>query len=260
MPDDGRPGGRRARVGKVGAVELILIRHGESMGNVAATEADRSRADRVQVPARDPDVVLSPAGVEQAEAVGRHLGEWGADEQPQSLWVSPYRRARQTADAVLATSGLDLVPRVDERLRDRELGILDALTGRGVRSQYPQEAERRRWLGKFYYRPPGGESWADVALRLRSVLGDIDREEDGRRVLVVCHDAVITLIRYVCERIEEETLMEEARRNPVPNGSVTRLLRPSGEGIWTSIARGDTSHLREQDVPVTEHRGERRAR
>ncbi|BDZ47076.1 histidine phosphatase family protein [Naasia aerilata] len=244
----------------MGAVELILIRHGESMGNVAATEADRARADRVRVPARDPDVVLSPVGEEQAAALGRHLGTWDADELPQSLWVSPYRRARQTADGVLAASGLDLSARVDERLRDRELGILDALTGRGVRARHPEEAERRTWLGKFYYRPPGGESWADVALRLRSVLADIDRDEDGKRVLVVCHDAVITLIRYVCERIEVETLMEDARRNPVPNGSVTRLIRPSGEGTWTSIARGDVEHLREQDAPVTEHRGERRGR
>ncbi len=62
----------------------------------------------------------------------------------------------------------------DERLRDRELGILDRLTRLGVKTRYPDEAERRLWLGKLYYRPPGGESWADVALRLRSILDELN--------------------------------------------------------------------------------------
>jgi broad specificity phosphatase PhoE len=44
---------------------------------------------------------------------------------------------------------LDLPIRVDERLRDRELGVLDLLTMQGVKARFPQEAERRRWLGKF---------------------------------------------------------------------------------------------------------------
>ena len=41
---------------------------------------------------------------------------------------------------------------------------------RHAEEHYPDEAKRRDLLGKFYYRPPGGESWADVALRIRSVL------------------------------------------------------------------------------------------
>ena len=68
---------------------------------------------------------------------------------------------------------------VDERLRDRELGILDALTAHGVDVRLPAEAARRRWLGKFYYRPPGGEAWTDVALRLRSFLRDAAQAADG---------------------------------------------------------------------------------
>ena len=78
------------------------------------------------------------------------------------------------------------MPRLDERLRDRELGILDRLTSAGVEARFLEEGERRRWLGKFYYRPPGGESWADVVLRLRSLLADLDREHPGQEVLLVC--------------------------------------------------------------------------
>jgi broad specificity phosphatase PhoE len=244
----------------MGAVELILVRHGESEGNVAAAEANRTRADRVPVPARDADVVLSPTGIEQAEALGRHLGAWPEEELPHAVWVSPYRRARQTADIAVEAAGLELEPRWDERLRDRELGILDALTGRGVRRLHPDEADRRRWLGKFYYRPPGGESWADVALRLRSLLADLDREEDGRRVLLVTHDAVITLFRYVCERIEEEPLLEGARGNPIRNCSITRLVRPAGAGRWAADVVNEVGFLERSPAPVTEHPGQSRGR
>ncbi|MCU1437946.1 MAG: phosphoglycerate mutase [Naasia sp.] len=235
----------------MGAVELLLVRHGESEANVAANTAERRKIDRIPVPARDPDVVLSPAGIEQARALGQHLTELPPEQRPDALWASPYRRTRQTAELTIEAAGFDLVPRFDERLRDRELGIIDALTGRGVARLYPEEAQRRRWVGKFYYRPPGGESWADVALRLRSVMGDVDRDEDGKRVLVVCHDAVIRLFRYVCERLDEETIVEIGRKTPVPNASITRLLRPSGEGPWTAEDVSDTEHLRDEGAPVT---------
>src|SRR3954454_8932178 len=244
----------------MGAVQLILVRHGESEGNLAAAEADRVKADRVLVPARDAGVVLSAGGREQAEALGRHLGTWSPDELPESVWVSPYTRARQTAEIALSAAGLELEARWDERLRDRELGILDALTGRGVRRLHPDEADRRRWLGKLYSRPPDAESWADVALRLRSLLADLDREEDGRRILIVTHDAVITLFRYVCVRIEEQPLLDNSRGNPIRNCSITRLVRPSGVGRWTPDLVNEVGFLARSDAPVTEHPGRRRGR
>ena len=243
----------------MGAVGLVLVRHGESVGNVAAEAARAADAEVIDVPARDADVTLSPDGEEQARSWGRALAAAPADQRFDAVWCSPYRRAEQTAELVLAEAGLDLDIRMDERLRDRELGVLDRLTGAGVRARFPEEAARRRWLGKFYHRPPGGESWADLALRLRSLLVDVDREEDGRRVLLVCHDAVVMTIRYVGERLGEQDVLEIARDNPVRNVSVTRLSRPRGTGIWKLEGYNDVSHLEQQDAPVTRHPGDRHA-
>ena len=237
----------------MGAIELILIRHGESAGNVAATHAQRSGAEVIDVGLRDPDVPLSEAGVAQGQALRRWLAGLSEADRPNSVWCSPYLRARQTADL----AGLQ-GPRLDERLRDRELGILDLLTAAGVDARFPEEAQRRNWLGKFAYRPPGGESWADVALRLRSVLRDIDDddEEDGRRVAVVCHDAVIMLFRYICERLSEQELLDIASSTSVRNASVTRLVRPSGRGRWTLESFNAVDHLEPGGAPVTEHAGD----
>jgi broad specificity phosphatase PhoE len=240
----------------MGAVELSLVRHGESLGNVAAAEAEAAQAEVIEVPVRDADVALSPAGEEQARALGALFASWAPEQVPDSVWSSPYKRAFDTATIALDVAGLDSAMRVDERLRDRELGILDRLTTRGVEARYPEEAARRRWLGKFYHRPPGGESWVDLVLRVRSLMGDLDRVEDGRRVLVSCHDAMVLIFRYVCEGLTEADILEIARANPIRNVSLTRLQRPSGAGAWTCVDFNDVSHLQDQGVPVTKHPGD----
>jgi broad specificity phosphatase PhoE len=152
-------------------------------------------------------------------------------------------RARHTAQGVLAAAGSPLEINIDERLRDKELGVLDTLTNHGVRTRYPIEADRRRWLGKFYYRPPGGESWADMALRLRSVLADLDRGEDGQRVLVVTHDAVVMLLRYICEGLDEQSVLELAVSATIVNTGLTRLIRVPGQRRWQIADFNRHDHL-----------------
>lgn len=234
---------------------LHLVRHGESEGNVAAAAAHRAGAQVIDVPARDADVELSQLGVAQARGLGAWLAQLPEHERPQAVWASPYVRAYQTALLGLEAAGLGLPVRRDERLRDRELGILDMLTARGVDERVPLEAERRRWLGKFYYRPPGGESWADLALRVRSLLADLDRPQLPDRGLVVCHDAVIMVIRYVCEQLTEAEVLEEGRRRSVRNASVTTLVREPGADLWTLQEFDAADHLADVGVPATEHPG-----
>ena len=243
-------------VQEAGAVELLLIRHGESEGNVAATEARLAGAEVIEVPARDADVNLSGLGQEQAKALGTALARIPEADRPDAVVSSPYVRARQTAEIAVRTAGWPVKVLSDERLRDRELGILDRLTRLGVESRYPEEAERRLWLGKLYYRPPGGESWADVALRLRSVLDELNTLNSGKRVMLVCHDAVIMLVRYVLEGMSEEEVLDLAATTSILNASITRYLRPSGAGPWTLDSFNVADHLTEQGVSVTEHAGD----
>lgn len=226
----------------MGPVELLLVRHGESTGNLARAAAKASGAELMDVDRRDPDVPLSPLGRRQAAALGRRLADLPADRRPDAAWSSPYLRATDTAAIAFRTAGIDLPVRRDERLRDRELGILDRLTGPGIAAEHPDEGERWRWHGKFYYRPPGGEAWTDVALRVRSVLCDIDRYCDGARVAVFAHDAVVLLTRYVCEQLTESRLLELAH-DLVANASLTRLVREPGSPDWHLAEWNDASHL-----------------
>ncbi|MEF2978536.1 histidine phosphatase family protein [Subtercola sp. YIM 133946] len=234
--------------------ELWLVRHGESVANVAAAAAERAGHDRIVVDFRDADVPLSALGEQQAEALGTWLAEHSAANPPPAVWVSPYLRARQTVSIALDRAGQSATPRVDERLRDRELGILDLLTSRGVDALLPDEAARRRWLGKFYYRPPGGESWADVALRVRSVLHDIDSARGP--ILIAAHDAVVMVFIYVCLGLTEADLAEFALTHTVSNASVTKLVRAPGSTEWMLDLFSHDEHLEASGVTVTEHSGD----
>lgn len=232
--------------------ELVLVRHGESAGNVAAAAAHAAGAEEIAVGHRDPDVPLSEVGLDQAHALGAGLapllGGGGV-----AVWSSPYLRAVQTAQVALAEAGADLPVLLDERLRDRELGVLDLLTTRGVAQRYPVEAARRQWWGKFYHRPPGGESWADVALRLRAFLSDLHRAAGASRVVVVGHDAVVMLLRYILEGLDEHTVLQIGAADPVRNASIT-VLASDGAG-WRLARWNDVAHLERLGAPVTEHGG-----
>jgi broad specificity phosphatase PhoE len=235
--------------------ELVVVRHGESMGNVAAAAAHEADAEVIEVGQRDADVELSDVGRDQARALGAGLRTLLADDRPTQVWSSPYVRAQQTAELSLAEAGADLPVLVDERLRDRELGILDLLTTKGVQNRYPLEAERRRWLGKFYHRPPGGESWADVVLRIRSFVSDLEAVPDGTRALVVCHDALVLSFRYVCQRLDEAQVLAIGAETPVLNVSITQLVREP-DLHWRLDRFNDVRHLEAADIPITRHGGE----
>jgi broad specificity phosphatase PhoE len=228
---------------------LLVVRHGESAGNVARDKAEAEQLERIDIAERDVDVPLSEAGEEQAAALGRWLTEQPEAERPTVLWASPYLRAQQTAEIALKTAGLSLPAVIDERLREREFGVLDLLTRRGIIAQFPEEAERRKRLGKFYHRPPGGESWSDVLLRIRAVLDDVRRDCEGERVLLVAHQVVVLLVRYVVERMTEEEILAIDRQGDVANCSVTAYVLEDGQP--TLLAYNAIDHLEEHDAEVT---------
>jgi broad specificity phosphatase PhoE len=231
-----------------GPSSIWLVRHGESMGNVADSAAHRSGAGRLELDVRDPDVPLSDTGRSQAAALGRHLAGLPAGERPTAALSSPFVRALTTAQ--LATEQLDLPLRTDERLRERDFGAFDRMTGAGIRDQYPDEAERRDLLGKFYYRPPGGESWADVALRVRTLLFTEGIRYDGDRLVLVAHQAVIMVFRYVLEGLTEPELLEIDQHEQVANASVTRY-DATPDGGWKLTAFNDVDHLVDEAEDVT---------
>ena len=217
---------------------LTLIRHAQSAGNVANDAALAAGLPELDLAPRDMDVPLSELGEQQAA----HLGEWfRTAPAPTAVLSSPYRRAVDTAVIALGSAGLPTRVRLDERLREREFGILDRLTKVGIEARHPEQAAARAFLGKFFHRPPGGESWADVAARVRDVFSALRMDHEGGHVVVVTHQAVITLFRYVLEELTEAELLAIDKAEQVANTAVSTYRFDEGQAV--ALVRNDSSHL-----------------
>jgi probable phosphoglycerate mutase len=214
---------------------LWIVRHGESAGNVAFEAAHASGAARIDVKERNMEVALSDLGHEQARVLGEAFTTQAEEGRPQVILTSTYRRARQTAEAFIAAGGAaqDLAgPCADERLREREFGVLEGLTKSGIETLFPEQFAARASLGKFYHRPPGGESWCDVILRLRSALDTLALHHAGQRVMIVGHQVTTLCLRYLLENLTEQEILAVDAQGEVANCSITEYAaRADGTGL-----------------------------
>ena len=235
---------------------LWLVRHGESAANVARHAALAAQSPEVDLAIRDADVPLSARGEAQARALGRWLAGRPEAERPTVVLSSPYARARRTAELLVEAGATargaafgadDLI--LDERWRERELGLFYTLMRRGVDQRHPEQAALREQLGPFYYRPPNGESGADVAFRVRAALADLAHEHAGERVLVACHQVVILCARYVLERLTEADL-HVLWHQELANCSVTTY-RPDTDGRLGFRGTNFTVPVEDEGAPVT---------
>jgi broad specificity phosphatase PhoE len=227
-----------------------VVRHGQSAGNVARDLADAAGAAMIDIDHRDMDVPLSDLGEAQARSLGHWFAAMPEDERPQVVLASPYARAVRTAELIGAGDKVT----IDERLREREFGVLDRLTTLGIHERFPEQAEHRAILGKFYHRPPGGESWCDVILRLRSALDTISLHHADKRVLIVGHQVVVLCLRYILEDLTEAEILAIDREGDVANCGVTEYdFRPDcpDECRPTLTLYNFTAPLAAEGTPVT---------
>lgn len=233
---------------------LWIVRHGQSAGNVARDAADAAGHARIELTHRDVDVPLSPLGEQQSWALGHWFSK--KDERPAVILASPYLRAKQTAEIFRASGGaaLDCSICVDERLREKEFGILDGLTRKGIVEYHPEQARFRDLMGKFYHRPPGGESWADVILRLRSLLDTASLHHEGKPVMIVAHQVVVLCMRYILEGLSEQEILAIDREADVSNCGVTEYRwsdGDSGDGRLELVSYNLTAPLEAEHTEVT---------
>jgi broad specificity phosphatase PhoE len=229
---------------------LWVVRHGQSAGNVARDLAEAQGVPLIDLEHRDADVALSALGERQSRALAAWVGSLPHAQRPRVVMASPYVRARQTAAIVAQALGHGACVVVDERLREKEFGILDRYTSAGIRGKFPELAEQRRVVGKFYFRPPGGESWCDVIFRLRAVNGDLQLNHVGERVMIVAHQVIVNCFRYLVEGMDEARILDIDRQGDVPNCGVTEYAT-GADGHALELVRTNFVPPDVADEPVT---------
>lgn len=196
-------------------MRLLLVRHGQSVWN-----AERRFQGAT-------DVALSDLGRAQAEALGRALGGY----RVAAAYVSPFRRAVETAELALAGTGVPLIPLED--LRELSLGAWEGSTVDEVRSQ--EGDPYLAWLrAPKDCPPPGGEPLDAVLARVERAVARITAAHpDGDDVLVVAHGGVISV--YACHLLGLS--LNRLWRLRVDNASLTTVAPPR------LISVNDTDHL-----------------
>ncbi len=196
----------------------LLLRHGQT-----AMSAERRFAGRGDIP-------LTKEGARQAARAARSLARAKVD----IIVTSPLQRARRTAEAVAEATGAALV--VDDGLVEADFGSWEGLTFAEAGRQWPDELAA--WLASPDATPPGGESFAMVALR---VLDALDRLLDAYRhqsAVVVSH--VTPIKTLVCRALLAPP--EAMFRMNLDVASVSRIdCFDNGTALLRSL--NDTAHL-----------------
>ena len=201
---------------------LTIVRHAESTRNSAkagqfffANEAARGDLEN------DPDhrTCLTETGRAQARELGNTLlGAFGAFDV---VYHSGYQRTRETAEGVLEAWPADAVSRRDVRshlfLRERDGGYTFNMTTAEAKAAFPWLQAHWELSGRFFARPPGAESIADVALRVHLFLEEIKTTCAGQRVMVVTHGGPLRMFRYWLEGWSHEDVVDRWDREAVPN-------------------------------------------
>lgn len=187
---------------------LYLVRHGETHWN---------RVRRLQGQLDSP---LTLRGVQQVIAFGKTLAPLLAGEPNVRFVASPLGRTRQTAAIIADVLNVPFADvEWDERLLERNQGAWDGLTADEIESRFhPEPYERRTWD----FAPEGGESLADVHLRVSDFLASL---EPGRTTVAVCHGVVSRVMRLAHQQLPTGEVMN------IPSHKQDRFYRLHGSTV-----------------------------
>ena len=200
--------------------ELIVVRHGETVWNVAGRQQGQMDSD------------LSPLGERQAEAIAESLASQSFD----ALYSSDLGRAYKTAEHIASRTGHKILP--DARLRERHLGVFQGLTFAEVKQRYPDEYARYR-AGDPEYVIPSGESARQRFERAVQCAQEIAGGHVGLRVVIVTHGGILdAFFRHAID-----LSLSAPRRFKLFNASISTFFVEDGE--WMLGTWGDIQHLRD---------------
>jgi probable phosphoglycerate mutase len=203
---------------KMKATEIVLVRHGQTVWNLEG----RRQGHR--------DSPLSEHGLFQAQRIADRLSE----RKFAAIHSSDLGRAYQTAERIARTTGNQI--RTDPRLRERNYGIFEGLTGEEVNRICPEEFSLFRKSGPDFVIPKG-ESTTVFHQRCISCLEELACHHEGENFIVVTHLGVLNcLFRHILG-----VPADVSRRFEVPEGSLNLVHYTSGK--WNLITWGDISHL-----------------
>ncbi|GJP40162.1 hypothetical protein CLOM_g24444 [Closterium sp. NIES-68] len=202
-----------------GSTDVVLVRHGETFWN---------HDHRLQ---GQLDTELNAAGLAQAQAVAARFATW---EFPFcAIYASDLRRAADTAQAIADRAGFPGIVR-DVGLRERHIGHLQGCLAHEAPLKQPEAFKAFHSEDPSTAIPGGGESMAQLVERTSKTVDKIARNHRGKRVVVVCHGAVMMALH-------RHALGHDSSMGVI-NASIN-VVRVSADHTWRVLHWGDVKHL-----------------
>lgn len=235
-------------------IDLVLVRHGQSEGNAAKRLSEKGDETGFALlkDRHTRSYRLSERGREQAKVAGAWLVNEFCKDGPGfgRYFTSEYSRAMETA-------GLLGLPDAkwfrNFYLTERDWGQLEELTEADRQSKFG-DALRMRKIEPFFWRPPNGESFAELCLRLDRVLLTLHRECSDMKVIIVCHGEVMRAFRVLIERMPQqrfnELYLSKEKEDGVHNCEVMHYTRRDPETGEIADHANWLRRIRPNDTPV----------
>jgi broad specificity phosphatase PhoE len=194
-------------------IDLVLVRHGESEGNLATALSKRGDDSMFTLDFLNRHSAtwkLTEKGKQQAAIAGQWIKE-NISKVFYRYYVSDYDRAKQTA-ALMGFSDAEWLKTY--YLIERNWGELDVMPFEKRKNDFAENL-RKKEIDPFYWSPTNGESMPALFLRLEKILETLHRECERQAVLLVVHGEVMWGLRYLLERMTHSQIMEfEYSKNP----------------------------------------------
>ena len=160
---------------------------------------------------RLPGFHLSERGRAQAQAAAERLkdGDIGA------VWSSPLERAQETAQAIAAPHGIEIV--TDDRLLESDT-TLEGI-GRNVRAF--ARSPKTWWSLRNPWKPSWGETFKEIRARMVPAIVDAVASAPGKEVVIVSHQTPVIVARLSLAR---SRIPPWIGFTPCHTGSVTTLV------------------------------------
>ena len=213
-----------------GVRDLVVIRHGKSVRNIAEKSGPFFKNDDARKKfgaVRDRLIPLTQKGIRQARKVGGGLKrKFGI---PDLLFHSGFLRTIETTDGILmAYSKKESAKfKVLEKhlIRERNSGYFIDFTEKEVREFFPWWNSYWHNHDRFLTAPFGGEDFISMAegrlLTFLKSLETISYKKGGKKIFVVSHGRAILGLRYLLEDWSYKRMNRALARENPPNCSVT---------------------------------------
>ncbi len=197
---------------------LVVLRHGETVWNVERRIQGHQNSE------------LTERGRQEVQLLGQRLGA----ATFAALYCSDLRRAVESMRPLARAVGL--TPLLDQRLRERNLGVLEGLTA-AESLQHQPEVWGRFKTNDPDFTIPGGESPRALHARVREVVFEIAERHSGEQVAVMGHGGILNHVFRICAGLS----LSAPRTFSTLNASVNVI--EYAEGHFQLRTWGDTSHL-----------------